>query len=81
MKTVILQSPRYQAKLRLEEENPAIAILWHIRDMEFLGEQGCAGDFYMYQYFYNACTDKKYMILCGRDGDAFLKGEMILLKA
>ncbi len=68
-------------ELCLEEENLAVAILWHVPDMEPLGDQGCAGNFDMYQCFYNYYTDKKYMILYERDGDAFLKGETILLKA
>ncbi|MCM1234486.1 MAG: hypothetical protein NC489_30670 [Ruminococcus flavefaciens] len=68
-------------KMCLEEENLAIAILWNIPDMELLGEQGCAGNFDMYQFFYNSYTGKKYMILYGRDGDAFLRGETILLEA
>ncbi len=68
-------------ELCLEEENLAVAILWHVPDMELLGEQGCTGNFDMYQFFYNLYTDKKYMILYGRDGDAFLNGETILLKA
>jgi len=68
-------------KLCLEEENLAIAILWHVPDMEILGEQGCAGNFDMYQRFYNSYTDKKYMILYGRDGEDFLNGKTILLKA
>lgn len=68
-------------KLTHEEENLAIAILWHVPDMDLLGEQGCAGNFDMYQFFYNCYTDKKYMILYGRDGERFLKGETILLSA
>ncbi len=68
-------------QLSKEEQNLAIAILLHVPDMELLGEQGCAGNYDMYQYFYNCYTDKKYMILFGRDGDAFLKGETILLEA
>lgn len=68
-------------KLSLEEENLAIAILWHVPDMELLGEQGCAGNFDMYQFFYNTYTDKKYMILVGSDGKRFLKGDLILLSA
>ena len=64
-----------------EAQNLAVAILWYVPDMELLGEQGCAGNFDMYQCFYNNYTDKKYMILFGRDGDAFLKGETILLEA
>lgn len=68
-------------KLSLEEENLAIAILWHIEDMELLGEQGCAGNIDMYQYFYNYYTNKKYMILYGRDGETFRKGETITLTA
>lgn len=68
-------------QLTQEEQNLAMAILWHVPDMELLGEQGCAGNFDMYQCFYNSYTDKKYMILFGHDGDAFLKGETILLEA
>lgn len=68
-------------KLCDEEQNLAIAILWHVPDMELLGEQGCAGNWDMYQCFYNSYTDRKYMILFGRDGDAFLEGKKILLKA
>ena len=40
-------------ELSLEEQNFAISIVWHIPDMVLLGEQGCAGNFDMYQYFYN----------------------------
>lgn len=68
-------------KLSLEEQNLAIAIAWHIPDMELLGDAGCMGNFDMYQFFYNAYTDRKYMILYGRDGEAFLNGETILLHA
>lgn len=68
-------------KLSMEEENLTIAILWNIEDMALLGEQGCAGNFDMYQYFYNYFTDKKYMILYGRDGETFRKGETITLTA
>lgn len=68
-------------KLTPEEENLAIAILWHVPDMDLFGEQGCAGNFDMYQSFYNYYTGKKYMILLGRDGEAFLKGETITLAA
>lgn len=68
-------------KLCMEEEHLAIAILWHVPDMELLGEQGCAGNCDMYQFFYNSYTDKKYMILYGRDGRRFLNGENILLRA
>lgn len=67
--------------LSLEEQNLAVAILWHIEDMDLLGEQGCAGNFDMYQCFYNYHTDKKYMILLGRDGEAFLRGESVVLEA
>ncbi len=68
-------------ELSLEEQNLVIAILWHVPDMELLGEQGCAGNFDMYQFFYNTCTDRKYMILSGRDGEDFLNSKPILLKA
>ncbi|MSS38320.1 hypothetical protein [Clostridium porci] len=67
--------------LSLEEQNLAVAILWHIEDMDLLGEQGCVGNFDMYQCFYNYHTDKKYMILLGRDGEAFLRGEPVVLEA
>lgn len=67
--------------LSLEEQNLAIAICWNIPDMELLGEQGCAGNFDIYQYFYNWNTDKKYMILFGRDGEKFSHGEAITLSA
>ena len=67
--------------LTQEEQNLAVAICWHIPDMELLGEQGCAGNFDMYQCFYNSCTGRKYMILFGRDGEAFLKGEAVVLES
>ena len=67
--------------LSLEEQNLAVAILWHIEDMDLLGEQGGVGNFDMYQCFYNYHTDKKYMILLGRDGEAFLRGEPVVLEA
>lgn len=67
--------------LSLEEQNLAVAVCWHVPDMELLGEQGCAGNFDMYQFFYNSYTDKKYMVLFGRDGEAFLRGEPVLLEA
>ena len=76
----IIQKEKDEA-LCLEEQNLAISIVWHIPDMVLLGEQGCAGNFDMYQYFYNYHTDKKYMILIGRDGNAFLQGKPILLVA
>lgn len=68
-------------QLSLEEQNLAIAICWHVPDMELLGEQGCAGNFDMYQFFYNANTDKKYMILFGRDGEIFAHGNAVILEA
>jgi len=68
-------------KLSSEEENIAIAILWHVPDMELLGEQGCAGNFDMYQYFYNSNTDKKYMVLLGADGYDYVAGKKVLLSA
>lgn len=68
-------------QLSLEEQNLAIAICWHIPDMELLGEQGCAGNFDMYQFFYNANTDKKYMVLYGRDGEIFAHGNAVILEA
>ena len=68
-------------ELSVEEQNLAIAILWHVPDMELLGEQGCVGNFDMCHFFYNAYTDKKYMLLYDQDGKAFLNGETILLEA
>jgi len=67
--------------LSLEEQNLAVSICWHIPDMELLGEQGCAGNFDMYQFFYNRYTDKKYMILFGRDGEVFSHGDTVILNA
>lgn len=35
----------------------------------------------MYQFFYNCYTDKKYMILYGRDGETYQKGGTVTLTA
>ena len=35
----------------------------------------------MYQFFYNANTNKKYMILLGRDGKIFAHGSAVILEA
>lgn len=66
-------------ELSLEEQNLLIAINWHVPDMELLGEQGCAGNYDMYQYFYNAYTDRKYCVLLGRDNELFIQGKVIRL--
>jgi len=47
--------------------------------MELFGEQGCAGNFDMYQYFYNAYTDRKYCVLQGRDNELFIQGKVVRL--
>lgn len=67
-------------ELSLEEQNLLIAIAWHVPDMELLGEQGCAGNYDMYQYFYNAYTDRKYCVLLGRDSELFfIQGKVVKL--
>ena len=66
-------------ELSLEEQNLLIAIAWNVPDMEFLGEQGCAGNYDMYQYFYNAYTDRKYCVLQGKDNELFIQGKIVRL--
>lgn len=67
-------------ELSLEEQNLLIAIAWHVPDMDLLGEQGCAGNFDMYQCFYNYYTDKKYMVLLSEQ-EKFEQGKVIKLFA
>ncbi len=67
-------------ELSLEEQNLLVAIAWHVPDMELFGEQGCAGNYDMYQYFYNAYTDKKYMVLLSEQ-EKFEQGKVIKLYA
>lgn len=63
-----------------EEKNLFIAIYYHCEDMDLFGEQGCAGNFDMYQCYYNHYTDKKYMVLASQQED-FDKGKVIRLYA
>ena len=67
-------------ELSLEEQNLLIAIAWHVPDMELFGEQGCYGNFNMYQCFYNYYTDKKYMVLLSEQ-EKFEQGKVIKLYA
>ena len=66
--------------LSLEEQNLMVAITWNVPDMDLLGEQGCAGNYDMYQCFYNYYTDKKYMVLL-REQEKFEEGKVIKLYA
>ena len=68
-------------ELSMEEQSVLVSIAWHVPDMELLGEQGCAGNFDMYQYFYNAYTDRKYCVLQGKCSELFEQGKVIRLYA
>ena len=63
--------------LYLEEKHITGAIYHNVEDMELLGEQGCAGNYDMYQYFYNAYTDRKYCVLLGKDNELFVQGKIV----
>lgn len=63
-----------------DDANLFIAIAWHCSDMDLLGDPGCAGNYDMYQCFYNYYTDKKYMVLFGQQKD-FDEGKLIRLYA
>lgn len=67
-------------KLSLEEQSLLIAIYYHCDDMDLLGDPGCAGNYDMYQSFYNYYTDKKYMVLFSQQKD-FDEGKLIRLYA
>ena len=78
---ITIQRTEPMQELCLEERHIAGAILLNVEDMELLGEQGCAGNYDMYQYFYNAYTDKKYCVLLGRDNIPFEIGKIVRLYA
>jgi hypothetical protein len=64
----------------VDDANLIIAIAWHVPDMDLLGEPGCAGNYDMYQCFYNYYTGKKYMVLHSEQDD-FEQGKIIRLYA
>jgi len=76
---ITIQRTEPMEELCLEEKHIAGAILLNVEDMELFGEQGCAGNFDMYQYFYNAYTDRKYCVLQGRDNELFIQGKVVRL--
>ena len=77
---ITIQRVTPMEELSMEEHSVLVAIAWHVPDMELLGEQGCAGNFDMYQCFYSYYTDKKYMVLYGQQKD-FEEGKVIRLYA
>lgn len=67
-------------ELSRDEQNLLIAIAWNVPDMVLLGEPGCAGNYDMYQSFYNFYTDRIYMVLYSSQAD-WENGSSILLRA
>lgn len=63
-----------------DDANLIIAIAWHCEDMDLFGEPGCAGNYDMYQCFYNYYTGKKYIVLYSEQ-EAFEQGKIIRLYA
>lgn len=76
---ITIQRTEPMDDLCLEEKHIAGAILFHVEDMELLGYEGCAGNYDMYQYFYNVYTDKKYCVLQGKDNELFIQGKVVRL--
>jgi hypothetical protein len=77
---ITIQRVTPMEELTMEERNLLIAIAWNVPDMDLLGEQGCAGNYDMYQCFYNYHTDKKYMVLLSEQ-EKFEEGKVIKLYA
>ena len=71
---------REKGEKLVDDANLIIAIAWHVSDMDLFGEPGCAGNFDMYQCFYNFYTDKKYMVLYSQQED-FEQGKVVRLYA
>ena len=76
---ITIQRTEPMEELCLEERHIAGAIYFNVEDMELLGYEGCYGNFEMYQYFYNAYTDRKYCVLLGRDDELFIQGKVVRL--
>ena len=71
---------REKGEKLVDDANLIIAIAWHVPDMDLFGEPGCAGNYDMYQCFYNFYTDKKYMVLYSQQED-FEQGKVVRLYA
>lgn len=76
---ITIQRTEPMDDLCLEEKHICGAIYFNVEDMELLGYEGCAGNYDMYQYFYNAYTDRKYCVLQGKDNELFIQGKVVIL--